>query len=267
LASGVDSWFGNRPFSEGGKVSDGQVSLNLYTREDRGGDSSIRFNARFRLPNLEEKSYLFTGQDNWQGVITDRPAAFNSKQQLLQSDTASSRSLYAGLGRSIDDTTDARVGFQGGLKPFAQVRFRRLWNPTVEDEVEFSETVFLTQADHLGSSTTFSVQHQFSPTFIGRWLNTVIVTEVDPNAEWNGSLGVYRTMGQERLLSLELLASAKQNAGTPLTDYGWQVRWEQPVDHDRLVGEVIVGRFWPQSVAPGDRSTAWALGAGLKMRF
>jgi hypothetical protein len=74
-------------------------------------------------------------------------------------------------------------------------------------------------------------------------------------------------MGQRRLLSLEMLASSKQNTGLALTDYGVQVRWEQPVDHDRLIGEIIVGHFWPQSVDAAARSTAWALGAGLKMSF
>ncbi len=73
--------------------------------------------------------------------------------------------------------------------------------------------------------------------------------------------------GQQRLLSLEILASSKQNTGRALTDYGVQVRWEQPVDHDRLIGEIIVGHFWPQSVDASARSTAWALGAGLKMSF
>ena len=267
LASGVDSWFGTRPFSEGGKVSDGQISLNLYSRQDQGGDSSVRFNARFNLPNVEAKTYLFTGRDNWQGLITDKPAAFSTKQQLLQSDTAETRAVFAGFGRAVNDSVDARIGLQDGLKLFAQGRFRRLWMPTENDEFEFSQTVFLTGQDHLGSSTTFSIQHQFSPALVGRWLNAVTVTQADPNAEWSGSLGAYRSMGQQRLLSLEILASSKQNTGLSLTDYGVQVRWEQPVDHDRLIGEVIVGHFWPQSVVAGERTTAWALGTGLKMRF
>jgi hypothetical protein len=66
---------------------------------------------------------------------------------------------------------------------------------------------------------------------------------------------------------MEILASSKQDAGVSLTDYGVQVRWQQPVDHDKLIGEIVVGHFWPQSADAGARSTAWALGAGLKMSF
>lgn len=267
LARGVDSWFGNKPFSEGGKVSDGEIGLNLYKRQDQGLDASVRFNARFRLPNLEEKTYLFTGHDNWKGLVTDKPAAFTTKQQLLHPDNSADQAFFAGIGRFAGESTDMRIGFKSGLTPFAQVRYRRRWLPTADDQLEFSETFFLTSADHLGSTTTTSYQHQFSPTLVARWLNAVTVTQVDPNAEWNGSLGAYRLMGQQRLLSLEILASSKQNTGLAFTDYGVQVRWEQPVDHNRLMGEIIVGHFWPQSVDASARSRAWAFGAGLKMSF
>jgi hypothetical protein len=78
---------------------------------------------------------------------------------------------------------------------------------------------------------------------------------------------IYRSIGLQRSLSLEILASSKQGPGPFLNDYGLQIRWEQPVDHNRLIGEVIVGRFWPQLEDASVRSSAWALGAGPKMNF
>jgi hypothetical protein len=267
LASGVDSWFGSKPFSEGGQVTDGEVSVRFYSRQDEKTDYGITFNARFKLPNLEEKTYLFTGRDTPAGLVTDRPAVFAAKQRLLQRDSALDNTFFAGLGRALGDSVDARIGFQGGLKLFAQGRYRKEWKPSAAETFEFSQTVFLTVQDQLGSSTVASYQRQFSPTLVGRWLHAVSVTQVDPNAEWNSSLGAFKLMGQQRLLSLELLASAKQNSGLRLTDYGLQMRWEQPVLHNRLMGEVVFGHFWPQSLVAGDRTTAWAVGTGLKMKF
>ena len=267
LASGVDSWFGNKPFSEGGQVNDGEVSLRFYSRQDHKADYSLTFNAQFKLPNLESRTYLFTGRDTTAGVVTDRPAVFAAKQRLLQPNAALDNSFFAGLGRSVGDSIEARIGFQGGLKLYAQGRYRKEWKLTENDTVDFSQTVFLTQADGLGSSTVASYQHQFSPTLAGRWLHSVGVTQTDTDAEWNSSLGVFMSMGLPRQLSLELLASAKQNSGLSLTDYGLQMRWEQPVLNNRLIGELIFGHFWPQSLVPGDRSTAWAVGTGLKMKF
>ena len=267
LASGVDSWFGNRPFSEGGQVNDGELSLKFYTRQDQKADYSLTFNARFKLPNLESHTYLFTGRDTSAGVVTDKPAVFSAKQRLLQPRSTLDTSFFAGLGRALGDSVDARIGFQGGLKLFAQVRYRKEWRPAEDDTVEFSQTVYLTAKDHIGSSSVASYQHQFSPTLAGRWLNAVTVTQTDTDAEWNSSLGLFKSLGQQRLLSLELLASAKQNTGLPLTDYGVQMHWQQPVLHNRLMGEIVVGHFWPQSLIPGARSTAWAVGTGLKMKF
>jgi hypothetical protein len=267
LASGVDSWFGSKPFSEGGQVNDGQLSLNLYSRQGKTADTAVRFNARFRLPNVESHTYLFTGRDNTVRRITDKPASFDTKQQLLQPDTGADSAFFAGFGRMISESVDARIGFQGGLNLFAQGRFRSLWAVTPDDEFEFSQTVFATVKDRLGSSTTFSIQHRHSTDWVGRWLNAITATQADPDAEWNSSLGAYRSFGKQRQLSLEILASAKQNTGLPLTDYGVQVRWEQPVMQNRLIGEVVLGHFWPQSLLADQRSTAWAVGTGLKMRF
>jgi len=267
LASGVDSWFGNKPFSKGGAVSDGEVAVRFYSRQDQKTDYSFTFNARFKLPNLEEKTYLFTGRDTSGGVVSDKPAVFATKQRLLQPNSTLDNTFFAGLGRALDDTVDARIGFQGGLKLYAQVRYRKEWRPSENDSVEFSQTVFATQADRLGSSTVASYQHQLTPTLVGRWLNVLDVTQNDTDAEWNTSLGLFKLMGRQRLLSLELLASAKQNTGLPLTDYGLQMRWEQPVVHNRLIGEIVFGHFWPQSLDAGDRTRAWAVGTGVKMRF
>lgn len=267
LASGVDSWFGNKPFSEGGEVKDGQLNLRFYSRQDQKADYSVTFNARFKLPNLESHTYLFTGRDNANAVVTDRPATFATRQRILQPDSTLDTAFFAGLGRAVGDSVDARIGFQGGLKLYAQARYRKEWRTSEDDTAEFSQTLFVTQADHLGSSSVVSIQHQFSPTLVVRWLNVVGVTQNDPYAEFNSSLGVFKSMGQQRLLSLELLASAKQNSGLPLTDYGLQMRWEQPVLRNRLLGEIVFGHFWPQSLVPGDRSTAWAIGTGVKMKF
>src|SRR3990172_9461103 len=50
LASGVNSWFGDRPFEDGGKVSDGRLEVSIYKRQDQAVDLNVRFGANFKLP-------------------------------------------------------------------------------------------------------------------------------------------------------------------------------------------------------------------------
>ena len=266
LARGVDSWFGDKPFSEGGEVTDGRISLGVFKRQDESVDYSLRFNARFRLPNLEEKTYFFVGRDNDREVVTDKPGALSRQDQLL-TDRADQRSFFAGIGRSLNELVDFRIGFRGGLKPYAQARYRRPWEIGEHGLAEFRQTVFWTVDDKLGSTTALSYEHSFAPNLALRWLNAATVTQKSTRFEWSSSLGAYRAFGNQRLLSLELLASGRQGERVTVSDYGVQTRWEQPLYRTALIGEVIVGHFWPRRDHLLPRSEAWAIGTRLKLRF
>jgi hypothetical protein len=266
LARGVDSWFGDKPFSEGGKVSDGRLSLFVLTRQHETADVSLRFNARVWLPNLEDRAYLFLGRDDSRETVTDQPDALSRQQRLLKENTADT-SFFAGLGFALQDSVQFRIGFHGGLKPYAHARYSHAWQLGGADRVDFRETVFWTPDDHIGSTTALSYEHAYSPTLVLRWLNAATITQDTKKFEWSSSLGAYRSFGDQRLLSLEALSSGLEGSGVPVTDIGVQVKWEQPVHKDWLLGEILVGHFWPRPDASVERTRAWAVGAGLKMKF
>lgn len=266
LARGVDSWFGDKPFKDGGAVTDGRMSVSLLKRQDESADFDLRFNARFRLPNLEKHTYVFIGRDNTREVVSDRPGTFTRQQrQLIQ--TPADRGFFAGLGRSVNDSVDFRIGFRGGLKPYVQGRYRKPWMLGEAHLAELRQTVFWSLADRLGSTTALSIERAFSPTLAGRWLSAATITQDSRKFEWHSSLGAYQALGAQRLLSIEALATGKQGTGITFTDYGLQSRYEQPIHKDWLLGEVVLGHFWPRTDAASVRGRAWAVGAGLKMRF
>ncbi len=266
LARGVDSWFGDKPFEEGGKVNDGRLSVSLLQRQDENTDLRVRFNARFRLPNVEERVYLFIGRDNEREVITDTPGAL-SRQDRLLAERSEDRSFFAGLGLSVRDALDFRLGFRGGLKPYAQVRYRKPWQLSERNLVEFRETVFWSLDDHLGSTTAFSFEHAYSSTFALRWLNAATVTQQNDKFEWSSILGAYKSLGEQRLLTLEGIVSGRQGADVGVSEYGLQTKWEQPIHKNWLLGEVLVGHFWPRKDALSPRESVWAIGGALKLRF
>ena len=74
----IDSWFGDPPTGSHQGLVHGRLSLNTLWREDNGLDHNLRFRAKVDLPNLQEKAYLFIGQDNENDFITDQPDAFTS---------------------------------------------------------------------------------------------------------------------------------------------------------------------------------------------
>lgn len=266
LARGVDSWFGDKPFAEGGSVHDGRLSLSLLHHPPDDNSVSLRFNARFTLPNLRDTAYVFVGRDNPREVITDQPGAF-TRAQRLQTETHDDTRFFAGIGVLLQESTDLRVGFRGGLKPYVQLRYRRPIELGARKLADFRQTFFWTVDDHLGSTTAVSVERAVRPDLAVRWLTSGTVTQASKRLEVSSSLGAYQRFGSQRLASLELIATAAQHTGVGLTDYGLQAKWQQPLYKDWLLGEVLVGHFWPRADESVPRTPGWAAGAALKLSF
>jgi hypothetical protein len=267
LARGVDSWFGDRPFEEGGAVRNGRFDLRLLLRERKSPDLGVRFNASFRLPNIERLgTQLFIGRDNPREVITDQPNALSREQHLQRQDRRDD-AFFAGLGVQGAGGFDFRVGLRGGPKPYAQVRYQHEWRFGPADTLDFRETVFVTRDDRFGSTTVLSYDHDFSPTLVGRWLNAATITQRSERFEWSSNLGLYRFFGDQRLLSTEAIFRGREGGGVNIEEYGVQFSWEQPLHDDWLLGEVSVGHFREREVATEPRRGLWALGLNLKIRF
>lgn len=266
LASGIDSWFGDRSFQTGGKVTDGQLDLSVLERQGERTEVDVRLNAHFRLPNIDRLAYVFFGRDNEREVITDKPSALSRQDRVLVTRNQD-RAFFAGLGHALDDAFDFRIGVRGAFKAYAQARMRHRWQLGDDDWLDTGETVFWTADDRVGSTTAVSYGHTFSPALALRWLGAATVTQELPKFVWASSVGLYQNFGAQRLLSLETLVNGQQGSGVDALDYGLQVHWEQPIYENWLLGGIVVGHFWPRPDAQTERRRAWALGLNLKMRF
>ncbi len=266
LARGVDSWFGDRPFEQGGQVSDGRLSMGLLKRQRESTDVDVRFSARYRLPNLEERTYLFLGRDDPRGLVADQPGEMLWRERLFETADAA-REYFAGIGGFLSDRLDYRVGLRGGLNPYGQVRLTQRWAMGPQGRAEFRQTAFWSVEDSIGATTTFDYQRSLSALWAARWLSSATITREKGHFEVSSLLGAYRSFGEQRLWALEGLVKAEQGRGVGVTDLGLQTRWEQPVHGDWLLGSVVLGHFWPRKNAQVERRGAWALGASLTMRF
>ncbi len=265
LARGLDRWFGDKPFDETKNVRDGRLSIFASKRQGAGVDTSVQLNARVRLPNIEERVYLFVGRDNEREGVADQPPAFTSQNQLLGERTED-RSFFAGLGVVLRDAVDLRAGFRG-IKPYAQARFRHFWVAGEASLVEFRQTFFWKLTDRFGSTTALSYEYAWSPTVALRWLTAATITEASRRYEWSTVAGLHKVVAGDRLLSFEVVGTGAQHTGIAFTDYGVQTKWLQPVYRDWLLGEFVVGHFWPRPDASSERGQAWAAGFGLIVRF
>ena len=265
VARRVDGWFGDKPFEQGGKVA-GVIGLSFLWRQDEGFDWLTRFRVRLDLPNIREKAFLFVGRDNEKEVVTDRPEGFTRREQLLQ-ETRDDQSFFAGIGSQVADVIALRAGFRGGLKPYAQARYQNSWELGRRDAIEFKETVFWTVDDGFGTTTALNYGHLFEPSLALRWNSAATWSQDTDGVAWASSIGVYKDFGFQRRLSLEALINGETGGEAEVSEYGVRTRWEQPVYKDWLLGELILGYFWPRKDSVTERGQSWAIGAGLQMRF
>lgn len=268
LARKVDSWFGDKPFGPGSAVSDGQLGVSLLLRQHERPQFRLRFNAKFRLPNVEERGYVFIGRDNPREVVTDTPGEVSRAERLITERTED-RSFFAGLGLDLRDYVDLRVGVRHISKPYVQMRFRRSWELGARDRIEFRETLFWILDDRFGSTTAVTYEHVLGPTLAVRWVNAITMAERDRKFDWTSVVALYKSYGEHRLLSVAALVGGRtQQPEISSGEYGVLVKWEQPVYRDWLLGELSVGRYhWRRTNVIAERGQSWALGYGLKMRF
>lgn len=266
LGETVNDWFGDRPFEDGGKVTHGRLGLRTLWRQDNGWDTGVRFRARFELPNLKDRAYLFIGRQNERELVTDQSETFTREQQLLLERRRDDQTGFAGLGVALRKNLDFRVGVRGSLKAYAQARYRKQWALSDADRIEFRETVFWTTRDKFGSTTSLDYEHAFNPRLSLHWNNSATISQITDDFAWGSALGLFRSFGDDRMLSGELLVTGETGKRENIGEYGARMKWVQPVYRDWLIGEFLVGHFWPQR-EERERERSWAAGVNLEMRF
>ena len=267
LASGINSWFGDRPFEDGGKVTQGRFAVRTLWRQDDGWDFNVRLRAKVELPNLRDNAYFFFGQENEEELVSDRPDAFTREQQLLKTDRSDDQTAFAGLGVLLRENLDFRVGVRSAYKVYAQARYLHDWSLSERNHLQFRETVFWRVHDGFGSTTSLDYEHLRTPTLAFRWQNAVTITEETNDFAWGSSLGAFKSYGDDRLLSTELVITGETGSRHDVGEYGVRLKWQQPVLRRWRIGELIVGHYWPQDEENEERDRSWALGAGVEMRF
>ncbi|MCK9469443.1 MAG: hypothetical protein WCX90_10325 [Thiohalomonadaceae bacterium] len=266
LGEGVNDWFGDKPFSEGGKVSHGRLSVRLRWQEDDGVDTNVRFNARFELPNLRDKAYVFFGQENKRNLIADQPETF-TREQLLTQSRRDDQTGFLGLGVNLRDYVDFRVGVHGGLKPYSQARYRRQWMLSAKNRVEFGETLFWRSREGFGSTTLLELEHAYAESLLFKWQNAATITKETDGFAWSSSVGAFKILGNNNLLSMEALVNGETDSKDYIYEYGTRLRWLQPIYRDWLLIDLILGHFWPSGEKDPERQNNWAASAGLMMHF
>lgn len=266
VARHVDSWFGDKPFEQGGKVS-GSIGFKFLGRQHESPDASFRFGAKLDMPNVKDNTYLFFGQENERELLTDQPEPFTRRELLLPEDRRDDQTLFAGIGIALRDYIDFRAGLRSGIKPYAQARYKKAWVTGERNRIDFRETLFWNRKDGVGSTTSLSFGHGFSRSLAFRWHLAGTISDETDGLAWSNSMGIFKTFGDQRSLSLEALIGGTTAGSDNVSETGVRAIWKQPVYRDWTLVEVSLGHFWPQGDAKDESRRGWALGVGFEILF
>lgn len=267
IGRGVDGWFGDTAHDEGRRLVNGRLIVNTLWRRDDGFQTGVNFRGKFDLPNLENKAYLYFGQDNERELITDQPDEFSRRQRLLSEGDEDDRTFFAGLGYALRENIDLRGGIKGGLKPFVQARYLKRWQLAEDDQVEFRETLFWQSSEGLGLTTTLNYRHDFTHSVDFRWRNSATVSQSTDALAWQSSVGTFFRFGRQRQVSVEALIRGETGSTLPVAEYGVRGVYRTAIYEDWLLGEFIVGHFWPRDENDTERDKSWAAGFGVEINF
>lgn len=266
LVSGVDSWFGDKPFDEsGGRVS-GRVFFRVLERQDDGLDTDLRYRLRVDMPNVSERASIIIGREDESNLVSGQEDF--DRGQLVRSDSQNEDStFFVGLGFLLRENLSFKLGVRSGYKVYAQARFRRTFSVTEASAFDFSQTFFAAVDDGVGLTTGLNYRQLFTDRTALYWRNSFTYSTESNGVEWRVRPEVIHALGQQRELFIDLPTEGETGSSVDVAEYGIRARYRQPVYKDWLFGELIVGHFWPRDEEDPARRESWAVGAALELFF
>jgi len=269
-------WFDGL-FGESGDVAAardvyGRLELSFVESEFHGLRRKSKVNVRVKLPTMEERVEAFIGREDEDQFVQDRNEGFALRSEFpeLEQDERWVAGLGYGLPGSYRKRTDFRVGGKISTAPeiFVQARHKRNWFVGTRTLWHFRETLFWTNRDHFGTTTSIDFDRVLTPKLLVRWGNVGTFSEVSKGLEWRSATVLYRNLQDRRAVAYEMFVRGRTDAEVPIREYGWRAIFRRPIlGREWLFGEVIYGYTWPRERLAEKREGSYLFGFGLELLF
>jgi hypothetical protein len=266
-----DGLFGGQPDIKNARAVSGRVELSTIYTEADGAQPKARLRLNYDLPNLKERVKLFLGRDEGDEFIHDRQEGFEIRSSVFGVETEDR--WLAGLGYSPPgrwaERLDFRVGGNLGTAPeaFAQGRLRR--NLFVGDSAvwRFRETVFYTNREGFGSTTSADFDRVLRHNLLFRWGTVGTFSEKTTGVDWRTAAVVYQNLGSRQAIAYELFIRGATDSDVAVREYGARGVYRRPLNRRWLYGELIGGYTWPRESADKPRQGSTMIGVGAELLF
>jgi hypothetical protein len=267
-----DGLFGERRNLSAAQGASGRVEISYLNSEYDGSKFRLRGSIRVDFPNLEKRVHAFLGRDDEDEFIQDRTEGLALRSQFIPVETDEKwlAGLGYGLPGSYKQRSDFRVGGKLGSEPeiFLQGRHRRNWVPGINDIWHFRETVFWTNREGFGSTTSLDWDHIFRRHLLLRWASIGTYSEETEGFEWRSAMLFYQDLEGDRAIAYETFLRGWTEGEVPIREYGARAIYRQTIfNRPWLWTEVVLGYSWPREYLIEDRDGSLTFGLGVEIRF
>jgi hypothetical protein len=270
-----DGFFGSREYDRASAQTFGRVGLGTFWDERNGFDHSLRFRARYALPQLQERTSLLIGRGNPQEAIRGNdsappvdsiPSSFNSVED---------DSFLIGLGYSRGKGIERGFDFSVGVKvrappePYVKASYRRAWDVSARTLISAIPLVYWRYNEGIGATLGVSVDQLLTRRMMLRWSNSGNISQDNEveGVEWVSRLSLFQQLSNRRALTHGLLLHGETKSEVPIRNYGYEFRYRQRILRKWLFLELLSSVTWPQDFIWEKREANFGAGIGLEMYF
>jgi len=280
-----DGFFGDSRYDQQSGQTFGRISFGGFWDELGGFDTSLRFRARFALPALSKRTSLLIGRGDEDNLIAERYQS-DSDQLARRPTDGTDDATVVGLGYRALDSLKRDLSFsvgarlRSGLVPIAKVKYRRSWQISERDLLQFLPLVYWRSDEGLGSTLRVDIDHGINRDFLLRWSNYANVSENkdakpiqddDPNTpdfeidgiKWGSTVYLYQALSRRRAITYSAFVTGNSDTDVSYQNAGFDVRYRQRILREWLFIEYSTGVNWPRQYSGVQRERN--IGAGVRL--
>lgn len=268
----LDGLFGDQIHYDEYHATYGSMTLGGLWSEYDGFDPRLRFRARLKLPQWNERISAFAGRVGEDNYISDTEGDFDALP-TRQFGTLEDESVLLGLGYSSPKRTgndfDAGVGVRVDvpLDPYARARYEVV--RSFADRYVFSarETVFWQNTEGFGTTTRVNIDRIISDRFLLRWSNLGKYTEETIGMEWYTQVTLFQSVGQRTGLAWQAQMEGATDNEVQITRNSARLILRRQLTPEWLILELRGGVSWPRRKLSEDREASPEVGIAFEMQF
>jgi hypothetical protein len=269
-AADFDRLFGDRPFDEQARRTNGRAGVRVLWDERDGVEADGKLNANVEFPNLDNRVNGFLGRTAVEDFVLGREAPLESVPSFFESQ--GDEEWLAGFGyRPVSgdrNKVQLDAGVEAGtpLEPFARARYRH-HGMLGGNLFRFRQSVYWTRERELGASANADLERPLGEKTLGRWTVNGVIDGQTAGTEWESGVTVFHGLPLHRAIAWYAGVKGKTEGEATLQDVGTRITYRRRMLRDWFFGEFIAGVTWSRDNLTERWRTAARIGFGFEMQF